>query len=103
MMPNPFHNSVSEEKDFEHHILMHNPAIIKSRKNRENWIYPQKAPPVKSIKESDILEIKTGNSHIFTEKVLGVSIAEFCILEFQHQRKIEYKILFNIDTANVVM
>jgi hypothetical protein len=45
MMPNPFDNSDSEAKNYEHHVLMHNPAIArnslpdtnpKQLKNREN-------------------------------------------------------------------
>jgi hypothetical protein len=84
MMPNPYDNSDSEAKNFEHHVLMHNPAIARNslpdtnpkqlKKQRELNVPSKKAPPVESLKESDILEIKTGKSRIFTAKVLG----EYC-------------------------
>jgi hypothetical protein len=110
MMPNHFGNSDSESKNFEHHVLMHNPAVATNslpdtnpkqlKKQRELNVPSKQAPLVESLKESDILEIKTGKSCIFTAKVLG----EYCkILNIviSASKEKEHKMLFNIGIANI--
>jgi hypothetical protein len=84
MMPNPFTSNEHERMDVESHVLMHNPpASRKSPRNEpETIISPKnkkqvkrcmpsnKAPPLYALSEENIQEIETGNSPVFTAKVL---------------------------------